>query len=147
MFLIIPYLIIPPLVSSDKKKKWKPSKREAQEAFLLHLNEHTEVEPTLERLRAKCLTNGDTFQPLPLIVGNQFDNLKAYIVIDSYLFNIENTLSCMDICFKLYHTLQARYPIESKHLWYFLQKYIYDITEAGDTQYVGVNSFMTDLCD
>lgn len=134
----------PPLVSS-KKNKWKPSKREAQDAFLLHLNTIDELQASLERQRAKCLLHGDTLQPLPIIIGNDFDNLKCIITIDNYKFQTETVLSCIDICFKLYHSLNAKYPTDSQHVWCFLQKYVYDIKDASNKDYVCVNLLISDL--
>lgn len=143
--MTIPYLIIPPLVSGPRsKRKWKPSKREAQEAFLLQLNTIDELKPYLERQREKCLQNGDTLQPLPVIVGKD-NNLKCFVTIDSYLFETDTVVGCVDTCFKVYHSLKAKYPTESQHIWYFLQKFIYDITEPGDKDYVSVNAFISDL--
>lgn len=144
-FLLIPYLIVPPLVTRGTKKgKWKPSKRESQESFLLHLNTLDELQPNLQRIRDKCLQNGDTLQPLPVIIGN-FDKLQSYIVIDSYTYKVDTVLSCVDVCFKLFHALRAEYPKESHHIWYFFQKYVYGITECGEKTYVGVNTFISDL--
>lgn len=117
LFLIIPYLITSPLVSSIKKKsKWKPSKREAQEPFVLHINTIDELSPTLERQREKCLQNGDMLQPIPVLVGNNFDKLTCFISVERVLYQIENVLSCVDTSFKLYHSLRAEYPSVSRHV-------------------------------
>lgn len=146
LFMVIPYLMVPPMVSSAIKKiKWKPSKREFQEAFLLHLKTASELQPTLERRRAKCQQIGETLQPLPIVIGTSESTLKAYIAVETFLFTLDSVLSCVDVCFKLFHSLQVKYPSESQHLWYFLQKFVYNIKEAGDKDYLGVNSLITDL--
>lgn len=140
--------MVPPLVTSTrvkKNKKWKPSKSEVQDAFLLQLNTIDELEASLERQRTKCLQNGDTLQPLPIIIGNNFDTLKCLIAIDSYIFETESVLNCIDICFKLYHSLNANYPTESQHIWCFMQKYIYDLKDTCNKDYVCVNSLISDL--
>lgn len=111
LFMVIPYLMVPPMVSSAIKKiKWKPSKRESQEAFLLHLKTASELQPTLERRRAKCQQIGETLQPLPIVIGTSESTLTAYIAVETFLFTLDSVLSCVDVCFKLFHSFTSKIP-------------------------------------
>ncbi|XP_063919744.1 uncharacterized protein LOC135134832 [Zophobas morio] len=77
--LILPHLVQTSVISSTsqsnpkKKIRWRPSKTECQETFLLHVPTADEVKVVLEQQRNKFLNKCDTFQPLPIVVGN-FEN-------------------------------------------------------------------------
>lgn len=73
-----------------------------------------------------------TLQPFIVIVGQNLRNIDSYyVVVDDVLYKLDNILSAIDTCFKIFMVLDARYPTESEQVWLFLQQYIY----KQETQY------------
>lgn len=105
-----------------------------------------ELEPALERRRHTSEERKETCQPVPVVVGDlTIGKLKSFVSCDDILYPIESVLKSVDICYKLYHTLNANYPAESRHTWHFMQKFVYDMTTSYDKTYVSVNELITDL--
>lgn len=117
-----------------------------QANFLLHVKTTDELDPALERRRHICEKRKETCQPVPVIVGDfSTGTLKSFVSCDNILYAVESPLKCIDICYKLYHCLNASYPAESQHTWHFVQKYVYDTTTSYDKTYVSVSELVTEL--
>lgn len=93
----------------------------------------------------KYVSFGLTAQPLPVIVG-EFHNIQnCFVCIDSIRYNIDTPLKAIDLCFKVYHTLNAQYPKEAEPIWTFLQLYIYEIKTLNDGNFTSVSSLMSEI--
>lgn len=104
------------------------------------------MEPALKQRKEKYEKLKITLQPLPIIIGRDLDNIEAsYVNVNNVLYNIDNPLKAVDICFKIYHVLNASYPVECEHVWLFLQKLVYAINTPYDKNFVSVNSFISDI--
>lgn len=70
---------------------------------------------------------GLTIQPFMVTLSNIEGDRQYALVIDNnyYLFN--NFVSCLDKTFKTFYALGLKYPVESKSVWLFLQKYFFEI--------------------
>jgi hypothetical protein len=70
--------------------------------------------------------------------------IKDFVVFSE---NEESSLvaAYSDCCFKISHALHAEYPVESKPVWYFIQKGFYKLKISWDTEYVTVNSLISDV--
>ncbi|KAF5298691.1 hypothetical protein FQR65_LT19595 [Abscondita terminalis] len=64
----LPLLLQPPIIKS-KAKHWKPSKQELIDAFILFVNDISEVDTVIQKRADKYLTYGLTAQPIPLFMG------------------------------------------------------------------------------
>lgn len=53
-------------------------------------------------------------------------------------------LDAVDLCYKAFYVLQAKYPVESEVVWNFLQTYVYEIP-IRDKNFVSVDSVCSDL--
>lgn len=74
---------------------------------------------------------GFTDQPLPVIVDTG-NNKQCLVIFDKTEYEVESPLKAVDVAFKSYHALHADYPIESEHMWMFLQKAIYKFDTKWD---------------
>ncbi|KAF0706641.1 SAM domain-containing protein, partial [Aphis craccivora] len=58
---------------------------------------------------------------------------------------MNSILTALDCCFKIIHALNLQYPYESLPVWMFIQKGFYKMETLWDTEYVCVNSLLSDL--
>jgi len=68
-----------------------------------------------------------------------------YVIVNNHIFKVESGLKAVDICFKSFFALNLNYPDESKQVWYFIQKYFYNIETKYDKCYQNVNNLIHDL--
>lgn len=146
-FLILPFLFNP-IATKRKKGKpiWKPSKTEMKDGFITHIKSHSELQETITRRKDKFAQIGYTLQPLIIIVGPSINAIFQYFVyIDGTYYVLNSILSSVDCCFKIIHALNLEYPLESIPVWSFIQKGFYKINTPWDTEFVSVNSLLSDL--
>lgn len=58
---------------------------------------------------------------------------------------IQNTISGFETLFKSFLALKSEYPDETKHIWQFIQKVVYEIETGDDNQLASVKTFIEDL--
>lgn len=52
-------------------------------------------------------------------------------------------LKALDVCFKLFFVLRADFPVESRHIWLFIQRCVYSHEAPDDfKQCRGLKSFL-----
>ena len=51
----------------------------------------------------------------------------------------------MDICYKSFSALNATYPVESKDIWSFLQRHVYEMADSETKQFTAVNKLIITL--
>ena len=73
-----------------------------------------------------------TFQPLIIAVGLATRIDKYYVVVNEKLYNVETPLSAIQLALKIFFTLDCEYPQNTRTIWIFLQKVLYDIHLALD---------------
>lgn len=145
--LILPFLLSP-ITAKRKKGKaaWRPSKLEMKDGFITHIKSHTELQDTVSRRKDKYSKLGVTLQPLIIIVGPNCNEISQYfILVDDTYYVMNSILTALDCCFKIIHALNLQYPYESLPVWMFIQKGFYEIETLWDTEYVCVNSLLSDL--
>lgn len=59
----------------------------------------------------------------------------------------ESVLAAVDICFKSFWALQAKYPSQSGPIWTFIQQGIYEIYTPFDKNSTSVNELIADIND
>jgi len=135
---------------TTKRKKgipaWRPSKIESRDGFITHITSNSELIETITRRKQKYSQLGITLQPLIIIVGPSINEISKYFVLvnDTY-YVLNSILTAVDTCFKIFHALNLLYPVESLPVWSFIQKGFYKIKTAYDSEYVSVNSLLSDL--
>lgn len=72
-------------------------------------------------------------QPIVIIIGETLDEIT--VLIEDILYKFKTIFKAVDICFKIIHGLKMRYPDQSKHVWIFLQKVIFNI-ETSEQEYI-----------
>lgn len=81
----------------------------------------------------KCKELKLTIQPYVIVVGPTLHEIStSYVCIDDVLYNTSSTLEAIDVCFKTFHVLQLQYPTASEHLWFIIQKCLYNFVTKWD---------------
>lgn len=84
-------------------------------------------------------------QPIVITIGETLDEITvSYVLIEDILYKFKTIFEAVDICFKIIHGLKMRYPDQSKHVWIFLQKVIFNI-ETKEQEYISINALISDL--
>lgn len=87
-----------------------------------------------------------TVQPYIIVVGPTLDNIEAYFVsIDSVLYSVPTAFEASDVCFKAFHVFAATYPPASNHIWYLIQRELYNFSTPFDRPIGYIIEIMTAL--
>lgn len=128
------------------KYTWKPSKIEMKDGFITHIKSHSEHQETITRRKDKFFQLGLTLQPLVIIIGSNINEITQFFVyVNGTYYVLNSILSSVDCCFKAIHALNLEYPLESIPVWSFVQKGFYKMNTAWDTEFVSVNSLLSDI--
>jgi hypothetical protein len=97
----------------------------------------------------KATSFGITVQPYIAFICSDPQNelvvTASYIIINKYIFKVETPLKAIDICFKSFFALNLIYPVQSNHIWEFIQKFFYDIYLKKDKRYQFVDNIISDF--
>lgn len=110
---------------------------------LLPFQNISELEHIEAARKEKLLKWKQTLQPVIVAVGPEVD--EVYVKVDEHMYRVSGIQKAIDICFKFFFALQAKYPIESEQVWQFIQLYFYNIETRQDKKFVGVNTLINDL--
>lgn len=89
---------------------------------------------------------GLNLQPTLIFVGPTLSNISAsYVQIDAVRYELRNPLKALDTCFKAFHALDAAYQTECQAVWFFIQKYFYDLFLKEDINIPRVTSIISSL--
>jgi len=146
-FLVLLFLFSPVTIKKKKGRgNWRPSKSEIRDGFILHLRSQAELQESITRRKQKYERLAFTLQPLIIIIGPTISDIAQYFVlVDDTYYLVNFIITAVDYCFKIIHAFHAEYPVVSKPVWYFIQRGCYKLKTSWDTEYVTVNSLMTDL--
>lgn len=67
---------------------------------------------------------------------------QCCVVIDNLFYTVESPIKALDIAFKSFHALNAKYPPESEQIWLCLQLAIYDLKTKWDRTFASVQTLV-----
>ncbi|XP_011688830.1 PREDICTED: uncharacterized protein LOC105450593 [Wasmannia auropunctata] len=130
---LLPHLFPVNTIRNGKARNWRPSRKESEEGFLLHLNTIADFETRLQEQTAKLQSFGQPSQPITVIIGPSFDEIRqCLVVIDTFRYKVETPLKAVDLVFKLCNALNIRYPVEVGQLFMCLQRAVYSFETLWD---------------
>jgi len=81
-----------------------------------------------------------------LTVGSIVNLTDFYVLVNNIKYVSTSLMSAVDLCFQVFFALDAKYPVDSEMVWYFLQYYIYDITNTKYSRhFVSVDTVWHDI--
>lgn len=94
----------------------------------------------MNKMRERYKEIGTTLQPLIIVVGINLSSVASfYVCYDNLFYKLPTFLKAIDICFKLFHVMNFKYPVPSKQIWTFVQNYIYNIYLKEDEKSSGLS--------
>jgi len=63
--------------------------------------------------------------------------------VNDILYKVDTPLRAIDLCFKIFHVMNASYPPEAETAWTFIEQIVYKFPKTKT--YVSVNSLMSDV--
>ncbi|XP_022161828.1 uncharacterized protein LOC111027724, partial [Myzus persicae] len=122
-----------------KKESWRPSNEEISEGFIVILKNIAQLQEIISIKTNKATSFGLTVQPYVALLcsdpQNELTVTASYVIINKYTFKVETPLKAVDICFKSFFALNLKYPVQSDHVWEFIQKFFYGIVTEEDKKY------------
>lgn len=121
-------------------KNWKPSKCQVLDAFIFRVDTQADVSEGIEIQRnhikqkqVKLNWKSVLLQPFVLAVGTSWSEIEqTCIVVDRVLYTFTTIIEAVEVCFQLFHSLHAEYPLESHNTWEFIQQGVYGIYTEFD---------------
>lgn len=75
---------------------------------------------------------GYSLQPFPVVVGSSAFISQCLIVFGTCRWVVPSPLEAIDICFKIFFALNCDFPPESRMIWLFVQKVVYQFDTKND---------------
>lgn len=97
-----------------------------------------------DRRRDKMHQLQQTVQPYIIKVKGEV-GASYYVIVDDFMLKFENFLFAVDVCFKVIHATNARYPTESESVWLVIQRALYGIRTPYDRFTSGVKNFLSNI--
>lgn len=99
----------------------------------------------MEQRRQKMATMGLNLQPQAVIVGPIESPTQTLVVIDNFHFEVKSVIRAIDITFKSFQALDAKYPPEAEQIWLFLQRGVYGIETRHDKSFTNVETRLAEF--
>ena len=64
-------------------------------------------------------------QPFGVVVGKLTNPSYIIVVEDNQQYSIDTGIRALELLFKLLHALDISYPVESAHIWQFIEKSVF----------------------
>lgn len=71
-------------------------------------------------------------QAIPVFLGPLGGIRQSFIVLDNYRWEVGSPIEAIEGTFHLAFGLESQYPIESRHIWLYLQRTLYGIKTPDD---------------
>lgn len=104
-----------------------------------------DVSKVRESVKLAALQNNQTVQPYIILVGKLEKIQEIYFCLDSTLFQLNTVLEAIDVCFKAFFVFQLHYPVDSQHIWFLIQRGIYEIVTKQDVIFPSIEFVMSKL--
>ncbi|KAK0158089.1 hypothetical protein PV327_011134, partial [Microctonus hyperodae] len=85
-----------------------------------------DIATTQDKIEKRTADLSTSLQPYMIVVSKTFTNISDfYICMDRVRYKVDSALSALDILFKIFHVLDARYPPAREHLWILMERVVY----------------------
>ena len=97
----------------------------------------------IETRRTTLKSKHQTLQPFMVLVENAATSHSSYVVINDTCYYVETPVKALDVCFKIFFSLNVKYPVECEQVWTFIQEFIYKIKSTK--RYAGVTVVSSEI--
>lgn len=81
-----------------------------------------QVDEVIDKKRREAVDNRRTLQPFMIIVGSIRDISAIYVIVELIKYKVNSILEAVDLTFKIFFVAHCEYPMESCHIWLFIQR-------------------------
>lgn len=140
MLLTLLHAILPPLAKPNKGKRI--TIKEAQEYLIILCGQSSNITDKIHEISKKK----KPMQPFIILVGSNIQAIDDfYVYFDYIIYKLSTFLKSLEVCFKIFFVFNLHYPNEIQHIWFFIQKYFFEINNESDAIYPAVECLITDL--
>ncbi|XP_026281046.1 uncharacterized protein LOC127749764 [Frankliniella occidentalis] len=120
--------------ASKSSKCYRPTQQEIVDSFLLHVQDISLIQEKLNARKVTLHKFKHQLQPVAVVVGsyNLMEIRQCFICVDNHRWEVPTPQQAVFGVFKLCFGLNARYPIESRHIWLFLQLAVFKFSTPQD---------------
>lgn len=116
--------------SNGKKNMIKYSITDSQSTFIYVCHTAAGVDEHIQNL----ISTNENIQPFIIIIASDILYPQEILVyVDGIKYKFFNILNAIDICFKIFHLFNIKYPIQCESVWQFIQCYFYEIKSKSYT--------------
>lgn len=65
-------------------------------------------------------------QPSVCVVG-ELNKPSYYIIVNDIKYKTDTSIRALELTFKLFHAIALDWPLESEHIWLFIQQLVFEI--------------------
>ncbi|XP_070852414.1 uncharacterized protein [Drosophila suzukii] len=132
--------------SKTSRSRTKYTLLDSQESLVLRVNSIVDYQQRIADIISKNYSNLETVQPFVFVEGQGATSLKSFFVyFDKTIYKFDSFIQSLDICFKIFNTLDLKYPPASELSWNFIQQYFYNIYTEYDKKSANLSSLLSFL--
>jgi len=132
--------------SKTSRSRTKYTLLDSQESLVLRVNSIVDYQQRIADIISKNYSNLETVQPFVFVEGQSATSLKSFFVyFDKTIYKFDSFIQSLDICFKIFNTLDLKYPPASELSWNFIQQYFYNIYTEYDKKSANLSSLLSFL--
>lgn len=146
MLQLLCYILLPTFQGQKGKgTAKKPSIVDSKDNFILFVKCSGLIKSILDEKRRISQKKGQTLQPLTVVVG-EFPKCKEFfVVLDDNSFKFTSFLGAITFCFQIFQVFNIKYPVECVKVWYFIQKFFFEIRTDYDVPNSNVDTLIKDI--
>lgn len=99
----------------------------------------------IEKRRTEASKGIESLPPFMTAIIKDSKVVSTYVVLEYALYQTDSIIHCLDTCFKIFFALNAKYPLDCKPVWMFIQSYVYEIETTVDRIYTSVQCTISDM--
>ncbi|XP_031328278.1 uncharacterized protein LOC116159563 [Photinus pyralis] len=128
-----------------KKKQWKPNCDDAINGIIIKVENIGDIDAAIRQRKQEHEKSGLPVQPYMIVEIEGLDVKQIVCIINGNLYLVPSIKKGIDTCFKFTMVLNLKYTAESEHLWYFIQRAIYNIETKYDHKIPAIISIVNQL--
>lgn len=104
--------------------------------YLYFFQEEVEVQQSIDKRKIFLAQYNLTLRPFVALVGDLEKTFSSQVRINETVYRFNSPLKAIDACLKCIVGLDCEYAIDSKNVWGFLEKRVYDIERSTISPFV-----------
>lgn len=134
------------LIDNKKRKYQKVTIEDSKKAFLLYASTNSELNSKIKILVDECYAQKQTLQPFICAIGSSiFDFSEFYVYFGSIFYKLKDIKSCVDLSFKIFNSINIKYPQDCQLIWLFIQEYIFEEQVNINEKCTALSTILTDI--